>query len=1684
MIGNQVVINMNIKWLWPLLLLAMSSFANIAVSAESFAWVSNKKSITKVAADTGDVVLKIDLSSTPRSVAVDDKHSTLWVLTKNGQLNAYGHSGENKFFRVLPFIKEEKRKRKFKYKSKFNYINKRVRNYINTYKRRIKYRYKNNYRQAYLNIYRSIFKIYHHRYRQIISQGHARSHFINRHRGEGEREAEEVEESSLTIDPVDGAIWVAANKYLFKYSAAGTLLHQQVVDRDVVSLTFDIALRRVWLATEKTVTSYDIDGQRIAQLALSKSSKEVRDIGFVNHSGSLWLATKRGLQRYDRNGDLLQSITARKLENIAVDGTGDIWAATEDDVRLYNADGVLQFVIDLDTKKYRRVGDVEDIAIDVNNSTLWVLTEKSLLQFSSLGEVLKRIAVNKKQESIVVTGDITPPSLTIVSPVKDELVSRQPDIEITYEDVGLGVDVRSILLDVNGAAVAVDCTDNPQAATLTCKPHTDLTDPDLRLSLVINDFAGNASAAAQVVVKLDTDGDGYPDDMDTYPNDPTRSRLAEVSGITSGLQEQTVRIEWQPIADQANLEGYNIYRLPPTGQLATKLNTELVKTVNFTDNTVANGNGYRYRVTAVDPKGIEGEQGVLVPFFVAYNITSLENFKAFRSAIPIGLSWGSRDGFRYQIFRGLAGVAPEQLAIVDTNVFTDQGVVWDQGYRYQVATVADFVNVFTNETVSIVGPRSAAIDVPPLPPIGLILNDVVAAADGVFELLLTGQDRVSLTGTYTDALGTVDVKAVTGTTTINAESTDGTLRLVLPVIAEAVWAITVIDRGILPVRNATAQFRMLMDTVPPVVTIDGPSTQNIDADQVLISGTAIDERLNISNIKVTSDRFVGQVFGAIQGGNNGYSAEIPLEAGENILTVVASDAVGNEGQASTTVNRTISPVPELFILSPESGLTVNTARVSISGAVYSSLPSEQIRITLAGNQLFPTSGATLGTHHFTFDNIPLREGFNRLVVSVTTPAGNTDATTTLTLQTDEPLPVEVPPPTLDLGTTGLVTTVSDSNVTISGDASGTGPVTVTINGQEAALTGSHFEQVVDLTTLTAGSSEVTVTVTDSQGNTTSRVLVFNLDIAPPVISLTSPGIQLAPQVNRVIETPYILEGLVNDTNLSSFTINGQNVSLLPGVNNQSFTFSAPITLPFGVETLITLEATDLAGNRTSREIVFLANAQSEVEMVSPADGAEIIVSGANPVVSVVARVSGLPADTAVVAIADGAAPVELFLDGNAASGTVTLANTNENHVVIVEARDNLSTVIARGRSNFSIVNNEAVELEVSRFEPVNGETGVEPNEFILINLNKPIDLSLLQVEVRETAHGMTYLLEQNQGADLTELNNIPLVNVNRDQQLVPGGLSIFPGNRMVTFNPTRDIAYDANVFVNITYAGEQLLRTSYKIRPLPTFVQGALSDSLLQSLSGIDVEIPELGRTTTSDSDGSFSFGFGDSAENTLPGGRYRIVINPAMRNPRYGAIEEWVNIEKGRLTQVGMTIVPIINPDVPFRRIISGQPEVILADGNLTLDMSDAELTFANARNAGDVHVQFLSLNQLTFPTIPSVVPHWLYGVQPSGIDVTGSVGMRIAMPRLLGSHSYVPPDGTLVAMIGFDTRSKQLVPVGVGRIEKNTVTSVGKISMESLDYIGYALVENRVQGILQDYVDENISLREMITNLERFAR
>lgn len=252
-------------------------------------------------------------------------------------------------------------------------------------------------------------------------------------------------------------------------------------------------------------------------------------------------------------------------------------------------------------------------------------------------------------------------------------------------------------------------------------------------------------------------------------------------------------------------------------------------------------------------------------------------------------------------------------------------------------------------------------------------------------------------------------------------------------------------------------------------------------------------------------------------------------------------------------------------------------------------------------------------------------------------------------------------------------------------------------------------------------------------------------------------------------------------------------------------------------------------------------------------------------------------------------------------------------------------------------------------------------------------------------------------------------------------------------------------------------------------------DQFGQEVVGIDVSIPALNRTTTTNRDGGFSFGFGDLPGETLPAGRYELVINQSMKERSFGELKSWVNIDEGARNRLGQLSVPALNRNVAFSPV-SGGRELNLLEGAVRLDLTDARLQFPDGRNQGDIHTQFLSFTELPYPVEPMALPMWVYAVQPAGVEVEGEWNLDIAIPQLNNGWEHVPPENTLVLLVGLDKTSRMIVPVGVGRIHNYRVQSEGVLHQTQLDVMGYAIVSPQQQPLLERYVNGEMTLPRLL--------
>ncbi|WP_303900904.1 carboxypeptidase-like regulatory domain-containing protein [Thiohalomonas denitrificans] len=873
------------------------------------------------------------------------------------------------------------------------------------------------------------------------------------------------------------------------------------------------------------------------------------------------------------------------------------------------------------------------------------------------------------------------------------------------------------------------------------------------------------------------------------------------------------------------------------------------------------------------------------------------------------------------------------------------------------------------------------------------------------------------------------------------------------------------------------------DRTPPVIELSGPAQRTTEADAADLFGTVTDNHSGVAGLTIASDRFGEIEFDAfVEAGN--WSASIPLEIGTNQLVITASDGAGNQSSQNVTVQREDpDSILGLSIEYPPSNTVLTEPELIVQGFLRSDVPALSVKVQVDGTpaDVEPTEEVT--RYRFTSETITLAEGVNTLYIEADVDGEPVQRSLIVLYRPEGEI---IAPPAIAVLAPLPGSYLTDTGFFLAGSVTSEGGLSrLTIDGQSVPFGSELAPEYPFREFFSFADAQQALTLTfeaeDAAGQVAAKAVTYYRDTAPPVIQLDQP-LEPAPTENPVVEHPYHLQGVINESHLASLLANDTPVGVEPVAEGQ-YRFDIPVSLSSGSGS-VSLMASDQAGNRTELDYVLtLQGSGLLLEIIAPEEEGEYIHTGAPLPVRVTARLKGaLPEGGSVAATLqrDGAQIAQTAMEGESSlrDGTVELPPQAGSYTLQIAAADADGTVLAKSRRSLQVIAASDLPLSVTRTEPAADQTGIEPNTFVSVYFNRPVDLAKLAFRVHETAYGLTYIDNDPLGADALEGKGYQLKPVNRSYAPVPGKLSVLPTRRVVAFYPERDFAYNGEVFVDVEYEEEALTRIRFNTRPLPTFVTGVVVDQFRQPVPDVEVTLPEHERTARTNANGAFAFGFGDPAGETLPGGRFRLVVNSGMANPRYGTRRQWVNIQNGRRNPVGAVTLPATNRKQPLVPL-QGRKQTLFLNGALNVDLTGAELQFPDGRRRGDAQAQFMTFSQIPYRVEPLAVPHWMYVLQPEGITVEGETAIDVAVPKLNETHDYLPPNGSYVVMLGLDGKSRHIVPVGVGQIRDFRVVSVGKSHYETLDAIGYALVGETMQPLLSDYAEGKATLRDLLSAL-----
>lgn len=1170
----------------------------------------------------------------------------------------------------------------------------------------------------------------------------------------------------------------------------------------------------------------------------------------------------------------------------------------------------------------------------------------------------------------------------------------------------------------------------------------------------------------------DRDGDGYLNDEDDFPDDPNRWRLELAASLVVSPALPHLDLSWK-LPSHERLQQLVIWRASGNNSFI-KWRTLAASVQSVRDQDPGNFQVLRYRLSLIDSTGREIGTSPVQAYFVAYNNSPLTGLTATEVQPGVEIKWNnSLVAASVVLERKQAGADWRELAVVssDLNSFLDQQVHAAKEYLYRAKTRLAVTNPLNGENLILDSDYTQSQALTLLPRIQIAFTNATAAEGNSYRWVRrvkASGESVRVTGTLTEALGPVTLEFSSGNLFLS-QTVVSEFSLQLPVDrVHKVWQVKLSA----PVGERTqygAQDVLLLFNMGSgeVVVVPDVTQATVQSSRYFVTGSIL-AATELESLAATSDRFVGTEFGLLFSADGKFSGELPLLWGNNTFQIKAVDKHGNSGTVIVVVERAGESLPELSIVSHTQGQVVNSPDVALRALIKTELAKDSLRAYVNG---IPgtLSFVKNGEYQVQWPSISLALGNNELSFVVQTNQGVVRRN--LTLVYIEPSSLTAPEIQISEPLNG--SWINSDSFILRGVVHSAEMPNISVNG--VAVQAYLQQSGLYLFSYSAKREQAQWRIQASNSTGTDiEVLSFNFDTVAPTLALFS-GWKQAPYINEVPSSYLHLEGVVSDEQAVTLTLNGKPLALQPGNANNQYLFTTPLSLVRDEVFKLVFMAKDAAGNGLQQEYLLKSTAAVTAEIIAPSAQREFVLKESDFNLQLVAELSPLPAGAFAQARIDSGPFQNLLVQNGLVNEVLQMTANTGLHKVELQVIAANGQLLATSEQKFSIVRMEDVPTQIIKTTPELGQINVDQNQFIAFYFNRPVDRGQLKVKVTETLHGETYLESSEQGSSLLGIAGEAKAKVNRINEVVPGNIASLPGDHSYAFYPERDFGYGANIRVSISLGELEIHRFSFNVRPLPTLIDGHVKDTLYQSIPGIRVRIKELARDEVTDQDSTFSFGYLESGAFTIPSGDYTMEINPGRENPQFGNLIHQVNIVAGERNKLRVFLLPIINREVPFVPVRSGQGNTYYANGELALSFANANVKFA--AQTADESAQFVlqEVTQIGMKVSEIAPALFVYSSQPQGIAVSGHVDIAIKAPSLLGSYHYLPPDKSYLVLVGRRAGTNELDVVGVGQRDGIWIRSRSFTALENLDYIGFATTAENKQQVLADYANGELSLMQL---------
>lgn len=370
-----------------------------------------------------------------------------------------------------------------------------------------------------------------------------------------------AEPRDMVVDGTSGNLWVLIGKQLHRFDLVGGLQSTATLSTSSVSMTLDRKRSILWVAQHSKLTTYDLDGRKVADVTLAASdfgdekscagqynnvessatrgkpqARCIYDVAYDPVLDRVWVSLTDRVQRYAVDGQLEADLVGDSKASIDPDGAGGLWYMRAKQLGRIDPDGNRQ----PEVQPFLGANpQIVSMAADPVSTSIWLANLRTLKQFDVTGAALQELqptfadggARNILRLALFSQADIVAPTLRITAPSNGAILRANPTVALAYSDAGSGINAGLTRFEVNGVAAAANCSAAPDGAS--CVLSDSLPQGQIDLAAYVSDNANNESEPAIVRFTFDSVS---PSIKITQPQDNAVTNTSSFT-ITGSLSE-------------------------------------------------------------------------------------------------------------------------------------------------------------------------------------------------------------------------------------------------------------------------------------------------------------------------------------------------------------------------------------------------------------------------------------------------------------------------------------------------------------------------------------------------------------------------------------------------------------------------------------------------------------------------------------------------------------------------------------------------------------------------------------------------------------------------------------------------------------------------------------------------------------------------------------------------------------------------------------------------------------------------------------------------------------------------------------------------------------------------------------------------------------------------------------------